>query len=433
MPSRGEWRLPAERLARGAALVALGALLWRAWQPPAPAAGSLQVDGGAALLAALDTATTRPLSALTLRLDTIPGGRERDWLRSIAAAGTSVRWTGDTALRRVVVAAEPLADPDRRTRLTSLTTPPATAAVRDAAGLVDSAAAGHAPVRVLDAALQGMITVHTAGAVAATAVRDSLVLRPVLVLARAGWEGKFTVAALEEAGWRVAARFAVAPGVEVTQGALGTIDTATYAAVIALDASVARWATAIARFAREGGGVIVAPEAARLPALAAIVPARAAGTISALPDGFATASPRSGLAATALSSLAPGAIVLERRGRAPVAVAARVALGRVLLLGLQETWRWRMAGGAGAPAAHRDWWSALTASVAYAPRATVAGPPTALDPAPYAGLVVALGAPDATAAGTTPIPRDVWTPLLFGIALAALLAEWASRRTRGAR
>ena len=85
--------------------------------------------------------------------------------------------------------------------------------------------------------------------------RDSLALKPVLVLGAAGWESKFTIAALEERGWRVASRVRVAPNVDVTQGPLGAIDTARYSAVIALDSTAASSATAIARYAREGGGV----------------------------------------------------------------------------------------------------------------------------------------------------------------------------------
>jgi hypothetical protein len=107
-------------------------------------------------------------------------------------------------------------------------------------------------------------------------------------------------------------------------------------------------------------------------------------------------------------------------------------------VGYDETWRWRMLGGDDAPSAHRRWWSAVVGGAAYAPavartggdlRSPDATPP---DPAPYAGTVAALGAPRpaapaAATSGGTGIP---WW-LFFPIA-AALLAEWGSRRLRGA-
>jgi hypothetical protein len=110
-------------------------------------------------------------------------------------------------------------------------------------------------------------------------------------------------------------------------------------------------------------------------------------------------------------------------------------VGRVVQAGYRDSWRWRLEG---APGAHRAWWSALASAVAYAPTALVPSTPTALsaDPAPYAGLVDAIGTPTPRAGGGAAVP-DPGVPLarwpLFLAILGLLLLEWASRRARGAR
>jgi hypothetical protein len=152
------------------------------------------------------------------------------------------------------------------------------------------------------------------------------------------------------------------------------------------------------------------------------------GTIGAL----AGDQPKRGLGGTVLVSLTPTAVALDRSAGAMRIAAGRVELGRVVLLGYDETWRWRMEGGDGAPGAHRAWWSALVASVAHAPLVPLGDVP-AVDEAPYAALRAALGTPSAelTAADLAPDSRS--DTLLLALLLGALLAEWTSRRLRGAR
>ena len=88
----------------------------------------------------------------------------------------------------------------------------------------------------------------------------------------------------------------------------------------------------------------------------------------------------------------------------------------------------RSASGDGA---HREWWAGLVSAVAYAP---IAARPAGFgsDNAPAAALFGALGPMTANPGG----PREpagrrdqTW---LFALIVAALLAEWASRRLRGA-
>ncbi|MFN8670432.1 MAG: hypothetical protein U0164_24860 [Gemmatimonadaceae bacterium] len=432
MPSR------VESFARAVALMALGALLWRAWSP---AAGS---DGGApvnavvttrALPQALARATDADPSPLDLTVDSLPGRREREWARAIAAAGSPLTWRRPASAATAALASvvEPVADPRGRARITALASPGATLTVRDAAGTLDSAAVASTGIRSIDATIDGPVHAQSAAGEAMSAARDSLILRPVLVFANAGWEGKFVTAALEEAGWRVDARFRVAPNADVSQGATVPIDTAHYAAVIALDSTAAPNAAAIARFARSGGGVIVARAAASIPALASLLPARRGETVAARLGAFASEAPRRALDGVALTAIDRHAVVLDRTGREARVVAARVEAGRIIVVGYDDTWRWRMAGDDEAPAAHRAWWSSLVSSVAYAPTVQLADVPV-VDEAPYAALVDALGPPSPVNAGIARTGASLpWDTLLFGTFVLALLAEWSSRRLRGAR
>ncbi len=433
MPSPADRR----RLEGGLRLMAsaaLGALLWLAWRPAA-ATPLVSVAGDTrALPAALAGATRQATSRLDLNLDSLPGAAERGWARALASAGTQVQWRLAAGVHpRVTATVEPIPDPSGRVRVVATGAPGAPLTVRDAAGIVDSTTLSAAGVRLVDATVDGVVRVVSPGGMATAARRDSVVVRPVLVLARAGWEGKFVVAALEEAGWEVDARFHVAPQVAVRQGDDAPIDTARFAAVVALDSSAAPFAAAIGRFVRSGGGVVMTAEAARSAPLAAIAPARPGEPVTPLLGAVTSVTPRRALGGVSLVALQPAAVVLERTGTVPRLAAGRVDLGRALLLGYTDTWRWRMEGGDGAPAAHRAWWSALVASVAYAPLVQLAEPPPT-DEAPSAALVDALGAPAPGApTGSPPVSRAAWEGILFALLIGALLAEWGSRRLRGER
>jgi hypothetical protein len=160
---------------------------------------------------------------------------------------------------------------------------------------------------------------------------------------------------------------------------------------------------------------------------------RVAGEAGAL----ATARARQGLPLRALTPAAD-AVVLERRATRVAAAARRVGTGRVLQVGYEDMWRWRMEGDDRAPAEHRRWWSAAVGSVAHAPvlvRLDASVGSAAPDPAPRAAVVAALGAPRTDEArNAVPARPSRWPDsLLFATALVALLGEWASRRLRGAR
>jgi len=412
-PSRAalEWAL------RLVTLGALGIVLWR-WTRPTPPTSSAVEVREAADTAALTRWTTTAVPAGHLAFAGAPDATTRDWLRALGAAGMRVSWSAG-ALDTVRVAGA-------------------------GASLVAPAA---------DEALVARV-----GATAATlpAPRPPR-LGAVVVLGAAGWEAKFVAAALEERGWPVRLRVAVAPGLDVTQAAPNATlspDTATTAAVVVLDSAAVDAATAarLARYVRDGGGLVLAGDGAATPALRALAPggvgAVAHGVIGAI-DG---ATPQRGLELLPVQPLRADGVALERRG-ADVAVAARrVGAGRVVQVGYEETWRWRMAAPDEAPAAHRAWWTRVVGAAAYAPTAAAPAPndtgetqlapavshtrSSSNDPAPLAGAIAALGPPSAapsTARGRTPTGPRPSDGALAALAGAALLAEVASRRMRGAR
>ncbi|MGZ3373985.1 MAG: hypothetical protein ACXU9Z_11920, partial [Gemmatimonadaceae bacterium] len=265
-----------------------------------------------------------------------------------------------------------------------------------------------------------------------TVTRDSVVLRRILVIGEAGWESKFAVAALEEEGWKVDALIRVAPGVDVTQGS-AAIDTSRYSAVVALDAGASPYANRIVEFARNGGGVILGPGAA---SLAAMAPLRAGAFGRSTSD---TRGLQSGGAISLTLPLAPitslqsDATPFEKRGSAIAIAAKRVGAGRVLQLGYEDTWQWRMSGGDGAVRDHRLWWTRLVSSVAYAPRISRATPTMSTDEAPIIGLVTTIGS--ATPLGVTTGLSGSQSAImawLFLLLTLGLIGEVASRRMRGA-
>jgi hypothetical protein len=433
--------MSARRIAEGALrAAAVGALALAAWQRLAPAPAPARVVATAderALPEALARWTTTPTPAARVALDTLPDARTRAWLRALDAAGTAIAWR-TAATPALAAAAEPAREPVGGVQLAIAAPAGAPLAARDALGALDSVRAEDGGARFALPSAGAGLQVRTAGGAARLDPPAPARLGEVLLLARAGWEAKFATAALEEAGWRVRARFALGPGIVVAQdGAAArapSLDTAAVAAVVALDSSAAALAAPIAAYVRRGGGLVLAGEAARVPALAALA---GAALDEPVRDGDATLRP--------LARPRADAVPLEWRPlggrRALVAVARRVGAGRVVQLAEEETWRRRLTGGD--PDAHRAWWSRTVASAAYAPSPPVAMRPAspldppAREPAPLVATVATLGAPSSggradDAPPAAPGPRRLPDALLVGGALAALLAEVASRRLRGA-
>lgn len=424
MPSRAD-RERAEWVLRATALAALGWALVR------------MVVAGAS--------TGAPL--VHARVDGAFEPAVRDSLTARARSGERVTWSGHVAA--LAATSEPVRDPSARTRISFAGE--GGAAIADSLGVIDSlgtydASAADAEGGTLaTSGLAGAVRVIAARTAASTIARRGEAPGRVLVLGRVGWESKFTIAALEESGWSVESSLRLTDTLRVTRGVGGSANTialssATHAAVVALDTTIGAQFAAIARFVRAGGGLILSGEAARAPAFAALAPARAGAVQEGERDAFDRDDPRRALPFVPLTTLRRDAVPLERRG-ADVAVAARrIAAGRVVQSGYAETWRWRMQAERDGPAAHRAFWNQLVSTVAAAPPAAppaapaasrAAGPSALLDESPLATIVQRLGAPVADAPASAPDSPTLPT-WIGALALVLLVAEWASRRARGA-
>lgn len=439
MPSRGSRRLLLERVCRAGALAALVALMLLPWTPRANE--RREASSSARLAAVLTDATLRPVAAVSVGVSELPDAATRARLRALRGAATEVRWQATDSLPATVLSSEPVAGADGPRRIAVSGMPPGAFSIRDALGIVDSGVTTSRAAREVIARGSGPVVADVRGATLRAPDVSAVSPRAVLVIGGAGWEARFTAAGLEEAGWKVETEFVITPrgptgrvpdagrGAFVrTRGASDVVDTARYAAVVALDGSVAARASVIARFVREGGGVILAHEAA-VGDLRVLAPARPGAAFRETFGGLLTDLPRRGLGGRALGDVRPDAVVLERRGPIVTMAARRHELGRVIMLGYDELWRWRMQGGEMAPEDHRAWWSRLVASVAYAP---VAPAPRAQgDPAPLAALHATLGPPGSITSGA--IARQIsWANLLLAAGIMLLMIEWTSRRLRGA-
>ncbi len=428
-------RLWLERAFRAASF---GLLAWAAWLVARPAPASTETARARLSRAAAELPRwTRAGASLhaSVAADSLGSDTTRAWLGAIGRAGATIGWHIDSALAHTALVVDPVPDPARPVAVAVAARGHARTILRDGDFDADTLLW---PGR--DAPPRGRMMprpVATLTADGASALlRDSLVLRPVVVAGRASWEARFVIAALEEEGWRVLRRIVVAPGAVAQQDASPPLDTANYAAVILLDSTAAPLAPAAARFAARGGGVVVAGTAARIRALAPLLAARI-GSRQRAPLFEAVKAPASA-ASGGYWPLAPlpGAVPLERVGSA-VTVAARVvggAGGRLVQVGYDESWRWRLEGADDAPLAHRRWWSRVVAGAARAPLVALAGLP-ATSPAPLAELHEALGAPSPERPDERRLGGRARPDLrvLFGAILLLLLAEWGSRRLRGER
>ncbi len=459
MRSRGEGgaaRASAEYALRGVAVAAFALAAWQRLRPAPESPPASQRADARALPAALARWTAEPVPAVHVAFDSLPDAHTRAWLGALAGAGTRVTWRAARA-PALVASAERVTDPAGGLRVDAAAPDGATLVVADALGLLDSAraGAGGATFRLVDAG-PGLAVRAAGGGARLPTPPPPARLGAAVVVARAGWEGKFTAAALEERGWLVRTRFVVDPGVVVEGASGGTpgradaasalgdprLDTGTVAVVVALDSSAAALAPAIARYVRGGGGLVLAGEAALAPGLAELAPAVPA--LVATDDSAGALRPLERLRGDA----SPLAYRTVAGARVLVAAARRAGAGRVVQVADEATWHRRLRADDAAPAAHRAWWGQVVAAAAYAGAPPNASPnasagaarpspldPPAADPAPLAAAVAALGAPAdppaAAPAPARPAERRVPDAVLVPLALGALLAEVASRRLRG--
>jgi len=395
------WRVALEWALRALGLALLLLLLWRALNP-VEGAESTETTRSATLGRALETWTHRPPARAAATLDSVPTPEQRDWMAALLHAGVALTWDGAVG-SPTALSVTALPDPAGAWEIDAAAGRDTRLELRDGLGMIDSLRVTSTSARVVVPRIVRGAEGRTSGARASAPVRDSVILRRVLVEGAAGWETRFTVVALQERGWSVDALMHVAPNVDVRVGSPAAPDTSRYALAIAVDTSAHLIAGAANGFVRSGGGLVTLHDAAGLG-----------------PAGA-------------------GSVVLERRADGEVR-ASRFGAGRVLRVSYPELWRMRMAGGdsiADPVARHRDWLARAAASVAFAPRVTVhsAWPD---DPAPYADLVARVGPPTTVASrdggpATSQLSGAVPDAVLAALLLLSLLGEWLSRRLRGAR
>jgi hypothetical protein len=432
MPSRAEMRVRLEQGLRAIVLAVLAGMLWQSLSPEGNSGGQRLSGRGVSGALGKWSALAKAPSGIHVRLDSVPSPLERSWLGALAGAGSSVTWSGD--LPPVMIDAQPVVSPAGGTKVLVAAPSGSSVEVSDDIGVIDTVHAQNSGAALALSSIAGHLTVRVKGSVASTVQRDSVALHKVLVIGEAGWESKFVAAALEEERWKVDAFIRVAPSVDVMQGSAAVIDTSRYSAVVALDRTASAYANRIVEFARTGGGVVLAPRAASLDALAAL----RTGTVGRS-TSEARAIQSSGSASLATLALAPiaslrsDAVSLERRAGALAIAARRIGPGRALQLGYEDTWRWRMSGNEQAVRDHRVWWTGLVSRVAYAPRVPRATVDMVSDAAPMIGLVAAIGAGALTgsSANLSATTSD-WIAWLFVLLALALVGEVTSRRLRGA-
>lgn len=410
-----------------------------------------------------------------VRFDHSPTSAQRDWLAALKLSGTKVQWSADS-LPPTAMSVEQGADPAGVVEIAMTAQPGALLQLRDTLGLRDTTRPADGIARFGVAGIEEGTAAVVQGAVAREVVRDSVRFRRLLLLGEASWDARFVAAALAERGWTVDARFAVAPGSDVYQGITIAapaapapapaaaaapprsfrsifaqpeaqaapqpaapppppvaprlrIDTSRYSAVIAIDSTAAREATAIARYLRDGGGVLLWPDAARTPAFRAVAPGGVGEGAGTREEGAVEARSREDLILRAVTPLHPDAVPLERSGVRVAVAARRIGAGRVLQVGYDDSWRWRMGGDSTAPEAYRHWVAGLVSRVALVGREM--REVTGSDPAPFATLMARFGPAtlegSSTDSGHSPLPA--W---LLGLLVLLFLTEWTSRRTRGA-
>ena len=426
-----------ERVLRVVGLAALSLWMVNAAWPRNEGGAVLRGDALASALPRL-TAQER-VSGVHVLLDTVPEARTADWLAALRHAGVQISWSGASGS---AMAIETFRSPDPSGAIGLIAAAPSRERpiLSDALGPIDTIVIEGAPAMLRLASVEGDLTLRSARQPARAQTAPATAPRKVFVSGAAGWEPKFVIAALEESGWSVDARLFVRPDHDVAQGAgggpRGSLDTARYAAIVLMDSAAAESARGVEEYVRAGGGVVLAGDANRARRVASLVAWRA-GRRETAPLGTLPAdSAWRGLSRIELDTIAARrAVALEIRDGSAVVVARRHYAGRVLGIGYDQTWRWRMAGGEDALANHREWWSRLVASVAPAVTSSEARDlQVSSGAAPLAALHDVLGPATGSPRSLAPrLPRDLMSHVLGLLCLVALLSEWLMRRARGGR
>lgn len=419
-------------------LLCMVLMAWRLFVPVPDRAFSARVTAAGTLDRSLAELVRAERDTLDVTLDGVPSAETRAMLRAVRGSGHVVRLATPRLPAALALSVEQEWKASGGTRVQIVSGDSARQVVSDAAGLIDSIAIDSAGVRTRSGPVAGAMHVGSAATISTTYAAPAEAR--VLVVGEATWESRFLIAALEEAGWPVDAAVSLSPKVTVTQGASRQPSRSRHAIVVVLPGAPAAAVSALPAFVRSGGGLVIVGEAARIGALASVRAGTPGSTLNGEAGAEASEEPRHGLDLVPITALADGSVALESRdGRVAVA-ARRVGAGRVLQVGYDNSWLWRMGGNDEAPVAHRRWWSTSLAGLVplRAPVGDGALTPEhdTLDAAPVAALVRDLGMPTvrATPAVTAASLSFVSSldPLwLLAVALLTLVASWTLRRWRG--
>ncbi len=467
MPDRTRIRGRAvlEGLCRLGAVLALAAALWRLGrehaagreQQAAPLVVSAALTDSMLAAELIRARTAAPSDTVSLRIAQLPSPTQRAMLGTLAMSGAVLSWQDASASRGLAAQVLRAAGPGEPLHVRAAV-PRGTATLRDAGGLLDSLVVNRDSLVAWQLrAASAPLRLETARATMSLPMPPRSAPRMLRVMGEPGWEFKFTVAALEEAGWRVDGAVRVSPTARVTLGTAAPLDTSRHAVVIITDSTEVD-AASLRRFVQDGGGLVLLGDALRIPALAALRPARASERHGGVAGGLETDQPLTGLERWELTPLAGAQVLQEASGDAaaghahaePLLVARRVGTGRVVASAYRELWRWRMEGPDNGLEAHRRWWQDVLATAgAPAPAAVHAAAARSVfagDAAPYADLVGRIGAPaDTVTVPTSPSgqtaaqvtrstsARTPWSAWLGVLAIVLLCVEWGSRRLRGLR
>lgn len=435
----------------GAALQLIGVacmllLAWRLFAPRAASMPIVQVGPSGAMDVPLASLLRAESDSIGVTLRASPDARTRAVLRALRGSGRHVALNAPQALAPVAVTVEAEWRASGGTRVQIVAPGTAPLVISDAAGLVDTVRVDTTGMRVRSGPLEGALHVdlpatHAATTVIGARVPDSA---RVLVVGGVSWESRFLVAALEEAGWPVEASIVLSPKVTIGQGTVRTPSRRRHAIVVVLPGAPSSVTAALPQFVRAGGGVVIVGDAARLASLSSIRAGAPGEMVSGEAGAEQSAEPRHGLDLVPIMSLTDGSVPLESLDGRTAIAARRIGAGRVVQVGYENSWLWRMAGADDAPVAHRRWWSALLSGVVPQAAPLHRGPTDAehdtLDAAPLATLAGTLGLPQVraeplAAVKSRTLAAAVWALLdarwLLSLAVLSLVASWTLRRWRG--
>jgi hypothetical protein len=423
------------------AFLSMSLLLWRLLAPQSASREMARIDAEGRLNLSLAQALYARSDTLDVQLASAPGALSRASLRALRGSGRMVHLASDAPFAPVAVSVEEEWRLSGGARVQLLGADSMRATISDAAGVIDTATLNSRGARTRAGPVQGVLRVRTRDAHASVSALSAAAPTAgrVLVLGSATWETRFLIAALEEAGWSVDAALSLSPKVTVGQGGSRTPLRNRHSIVVVLPGALPSALAALPSFVRTGGGLVIVGAAARMPALASLRAGVPGATIDGVLGAEAGSEPHHGLDLVPMSSLNAGSVVLESRDAKAAVAAHRVGAGRVVQVGYENSWLWRMAGNDDAPVGHRQWWTGilsgvmpLTVPVRVQPRDPAHD---TLDAAPIAALVRDLGMPVVQGASVQSVSRSFVSRLsvtwLLALATLSFVVSWTMRRWRG--